>query len=129
MKSDWLVALFSAGTGRLVFPHFYPVFEKLRTCQGGVTQVNIRCQVVELRLFMWSEHIVLALFHMGFFGHSTLWGGGMIPPYHNLVVIVPMIMKFGTRMKLHVFYTMVTKNCDGTSVTRYDVIICILANA
>ena len=30
-------------------------------------------------------------------------------PYHNFVVIAPMIMKFGTDTKIDVFYTMVTK--------------------
>ena len=37
-------------------------------------------------------------------------GGGHEGPHHNFVVIVPMIMKFGTDIKLDVFYTMVTKN-------------------
>ena len=30
--------------------------------------------------------------------------------HHNFVVIAPMIMKFGTDVKLDKFYTMVTKN-------------------
>ena len=30
-------------------------------------------------------------------------------PHHNFVVIAPMIMKFGTGIKLDEFYTMVTK--------------------
>ena len=30
-------------------------------------------------------------------------------PHHNFVVIAAMIMKFGTGVKLDVFYTMVTK--------------------
>ena len=29
---------------------------------------------------------------------------------HNFVVVAPMIMKFGTSIKLDVFYTMVTKS-------------------
>ena len=29
--------------------------------------------------------------------------------HHNFVVIDPMIMKFGTSVKLNAFYTMVTK--------------------
>ena len=37
-------------------------------------------------------------------------GGGHEGPHHNFVVIAPMIMKFGTDVKLDVFYTMVTKN-------------------
>ena len=44
-------------------------------------------------------------------------GGGMMVPHHNFVVIAPMIMKFGTDIKLDVFYTMVTKNCDVTIIT------------
>ena len=32
-------------------------------------------------------------------------GGG----HHNFVVIAPMIMKFGTGVKLDIFYTMVNK--------------------
>ena len=39
------------------------------------------------------------------------------PPIHNLVVIALMIMKLGTGVKLDVFYTMVTKNCDVTTIT------------
>ena len=31
-------------------------------------------------------------------------------PHHNFVVIAQMIMKFGTGVKLDVFYTMVTKH-------------------
>ena len=34
----------------------------------------------------------------------------------GFVVIAPMIMKFGTGMKLDVFYTMVTKICDVTAI-------------
>ena len=36
--------------------------------------------------------------------------GGREGPHHNFVVIAPMIMKFGTDVKLDVFYTMVAKN-------------------
>ena len=39
-------------------------------------------------------------------------GGGegvMRAPHHNFVVIAPMIIKFGTGVKLDVFYAMVTK--------------------
>ena len=47
---------------------------------------------------------------MGFFEPSVMWGEGEHEgPHHNFVVIAPMIMKFGTVIKLHVFYTMVTK--------------------
>ena len=48
----------------------------------------------------------LTLFHMGFFEPSVM--GGI--PHHNFVVIAPIIMKFGTDIKLDVFYTVVTKN-------------------
>ena len=48
---------------------------------------------------------------MGFFLNVSYEGGGnMRAPHHNFVVIAPMIMKFGTGVKLDVFYTMVTKN-------------------
>ena len=53
---------------------------------------------------------------MGFFEPSVI-GGGMKAPHHDFVVIAPMIMKFGTGVKLDVFYTMVTKNCDVTTIT------------
>ena len=39
-------------------------------------------------------------------------------PHHNFVIIALMVMKFGTGIKLDVFYTMVTKNnCDVTIIT------------
>ena len=41
----------------------------------------------------------------------------MKAPHHNVVVIAPMIMKFGTGVKLDEFYTMVAKNCDVTTIT------------
>ena len=62
----------------------------------------------------------LTLFDMGFFESSVGGGGGgrgMRAPHHNFVVIPPMIMKFGTDVKLHVFYTIVTKICDVTTIT------------
>ena len=47
------------------------------------------------------------------------------PRDHNFVVIVPMIMKFGTGIKLDVFYTTVTKKIVTSLLLRhYDVIIC-----
>ena len=53
-------------------------------------------------------------------------GGG----HHNFVAIGPIIMKFGTGIKLDVFYTMVTKMFVTSLLLRhYDVITCILANA
>ena len=63
---------------------------------------------------------------MGFFEPSVMGGGG----HHNFVLITPMIMKFGTCVKLDVFYTMVTKKFVTSLLLRsYDVIICILADA
>ena len=47
---------------------------------------------------------------MGFFEPSVMGEGGLRAPHHNFVVIAPMIMKFGTGVKLDVFYTMVAKN-------------------
>ena len=53
----------------------------------------------------------------------------MRAPHHNFVVITPMIMKFGTGVKLDVFYTMVTKKFVTSLLLRhYDVITCILAD-
>ena len=54
----------------------------------------------------------------------------MRPPNHNFVVIAPMIMKFGTAVKLDVFYTMVTKRIVTSLLLRHcDFITCILADA
>ena len=68
---------------------------------------------------------------MGFFEQSVMGKGGMRAlPHHNFVVIAPMIMKFGTGIKLDVFYTMVTKKFVRSLLLRYyDVITCILADA
>ena len=74
----------------------------------------------------------LTLFDMGFFEPSVIrgGGGGHEGPNHNFVVIAPMIMKFGTGIKLDVFYTMVTKQFVTSLLLRnYDVITCILADA
>ena len=49
---------------------------------------------------------------MGLFLNRQSGGGGgheSPPPHHNFVLIAPMIMKFGTGIKLDVFYTMITK--------------------
>ena len=56
-------------------------------------------------------------------------GGGGMRAHHNFVVIAPMIMKFGTGIKLDVFYTMVTKIVTTLLLRHYDVIRCILADA
>ena len=54
----------------------------------------------------------------------------MRAPHHNFVVIAPMIMKFGTVIKLDVFYTMLTKKFVMSLLLRsYDVITCSLADA
>ena len=48
--------------------------------------------------------------------------------HYNFVVIAPMIMKFGTGIKLDVFYTVVIKTFVTSLLLRnYDVITCILA--
>ena len=62
---------------------------------------------------------MLTLFDMGFIEPSVMGRGveGNEGPYHNFVVIAPMSMKFGTCVKLAVFYTMVTKICDVTTIT------------
>ena len=62
-----------------------------------------------------------------------MWGGGGHEghkgPHHNFVVIALMIMKFGTGIKLDVFYTMVTKEFVTSLLLRdYDVITCILTD-
>ena len=56
------------------------------------------------------------------------WRGG--GGHHNFVVIAPVIMKFGTGIKLDVFYTMVTKTfVTSLLLHNYDVITCILTDA
>ena len=56
---------------------------------------------------------------MGFFEPSVMGGGGggHKGPYHSFVGIALMITKFGTGIKLDVFYTLVTKNGDVTTIT------------
>ena len=53
------------------------------------------------------------------------------PLQHNFVVIVPVVMKFGTSMKFDLFYTtMVTKTLLRSPLLhKYDEITCILAEA
>ena len=49
----------------------------------------------------------------------------MRAPHHNSVVIAPMIMKFGTDIKLDVFYTMVSKKFVMLLLLcNYDAITC-----
>ena len=64
---------------------------------------------------------------MGFFEPSVTGegGGGHEGPLRNFVVIVPMIMKFGTVIKLH---NGNEKLVTSLLVRNYDVITCILAD-
>ena len=68
-----------------------------------MTSLGMKCQFSKL-LFN-----ILTLFDLGFFEPSVMGGGGHEGPHHNFVIIAPMVMKFGTGVKLDVFYTMVTK--------------------
>ena len=86
----------------------------------------------EVFFYITSWLFILTLFDMGFFWTVCHWGGGgggHKGPYHNFVVFVPMIMKFGTGVKLDVFYTTVTKKfVTSLLLHHYDVITCILAD-
>ena len=67
---------------------------------------------------------------MGFLNRQLWGGGGDKSPHHNFVVIALMIIKFGTGVKLDVFYTMVTREFLTSLLLRhYDVITCILGDA
>ena len=56
-------------------------------------------------------------------------GGGMSAPNHNFVLIALMIMKFGTGIKIDVFYTIVAKTfLTSLLLRKYDVIACILVD-
>ena len=49
--------------------------------------------------------------------------------HHNLVVIAPMIMKFGIGMKVDIIYTMATEKFVTSLLLRnYNVITCSLAS-
>ena len=52
-------------------------------------------------------------------------GEGHEGPHHNFVVIALMIMKFGTDVKLDVFYKKIVTSLLSR---HYDVITCILAD-
>ena len=70
----------------------------------------------------------LTLFDMGFFEPSVM--GAMRAPHYNFLVIAPMIMKFGTGIKLDVFYTTLTKKFVTSLLLRnYDLMTCLLADA
>ena len=48
-------------------------------------------------------------------------------PHHNFVVIAPMIMKFGTGIKIDIFHTTVTKTfVTSLLLSNNDIITCIL---
>ena len=60
---------------------------------------------------------------MGFFEPSVMG------PHHNFVVIAPMIMKFGTGIKLDFFlHNGNRKFVTSLLLHNYDVITCILAD-
>ena len=80
-------------------------FDKIVMFSHRGKQIDI-LKFIQLKLFL-SE--VLTLFDIGCFEPSVMGEGGHEGPHHKFVVIVPMIMKFGTDIKLDVFYTMVTK--------------------
>ena len=61
-------------------------------------------------MFSFACCSILTLFDMGFFEPSVMGRGEGHEAHYNFVVIAPMIIKFGTDVKLDVFYTMVTKN-------------------
>ena len=68
---------------------------------------------------------------MGFFELSVIGGGGggdEGSPHHNFLVIAPMIMKFGTGVRLDVFYTMVAEKFLTSLLLRHYV-TCILADS
>ena len=68
-------------------------------------------------------HIIisLTLSDLGFFHRQSSGGGGgggMRARHRNFVVIAPMIMKYGTGIKLDVLYTIGNKKvCDVTIIT------------
>ena len=74
--------------------------------------IHVRSKVPPPRIHVCQEiwyTVTLTLFDMGFFCTVSHVGGGHEGPHHNFVVIALMNMKFGTGVKLDVFYTMVTK--------------------
>ena len=67
---------------------------------------------------------------MAFFELSVMGGHDAAHHHRNVIVIAPMIMKFGTGMKLDVFDTLVTKKIvTSLLLLNYDVITCILDDA
>ena len=75
-------------------------------------------------MFKHQLEFISTLFDMGFFEPSV-----MGPPHHNFVVIAWMIMKFGTGIKVDVFYKTVAKKFVTSLLLRnHDVITCIIAD-
>ena len=110
------------------------ISERSVTCSffRNCTHILTRIQMTKFKdIFLVkiaSKGTSLTLFDISFFEPSVIGGGGGGggAAYHNFVVIAPMIMKFGTGMKLDVFYTMATKHL--LLLRNYDVITCILAD-
>ena len=65
-------------------------------------------QRIDMRWLVSVAQDVNPIWH-GLFEPSVRGGGGIRATLHNFVVIVPMIKKFGTGIKLDVFYTEVKK--------------------
>ena len=64
-----------------------------------------------------------------FFFEPSVMERGHKALHQNFVVIAPVIRKFGTGIKLDVFYTMVTiRFMTSLLLCNYDVITCILAD-
>ena len=82
------------------------------------------------RKWRWQMSGVGRTWHVDMGSFWTVSQGVHECPHHNFVVITPMIKKFGTGIKLDVFYIMVTKLFVTSQLLgNFDVIICILANA
>ena len=73
-------------------------------------------------LFCLRDVPLLTLFDMGFYEPSVIGGAWGPRPHHNFVVFAPMIITFGTGVKLDLFYT-------SLLLRDYDVITYILADA
>ena len=64
-----------------------------------MSKYQISISSVVLTIFENSSNNSLTLFDIGFFETSVMGGGHELPD-HNFVDTVPMIMKFGTGIKL-----------------------------
>ena len=74
-----------------------------------------------------NSNTVLNPFWDGLFEPSDLWGKHD-GPRHNVDIFAPMIMKFGTGIKLDIAYAMVIKKFVMSLFLRnYDIINCIFA--